>query len=487
MRSLTTLSLLLAFLAPTTSRAEPAQAPATDPERYSLVYGPGPSQPWQSLVRSRIEVGGSENGTQFAGITRDVDLTYTSKTVATRVNGDVVEENELTRVEASSWQDGNHEAHDSSSDPEFDRGLIGIKLIGTRDKAGRVTDFEAKASGQAEGESINLEAAKSMASNALVFPDHPVALGESWDLEQASTAFPGLGHVRYTLRARLDRIETRGEVRRAMISVSASNPVWEALPSALAVNLDGMSATGIVEYDFAAAHIITQSVEATTRLSSPSEPGTLYQLSSRVLVRELMTQSWVTVPPWPEPVGALAPTAPASTAQPPEWTGCVENDASVGDEERISKCTAVIAAPNANSEPRAEAYYHRGLARLRLHQLEEGRKDLASSVEMTTLYPERLIMLAAVEIDLNRFDDALGHARQAANLDPANPAPWALIGASLLRLGRHGDALAACNKGLVLAGDNPAYAEVKGDLEQLCADLQGHASPNASGLNHSGN
>ncbi len=92
------------------------------------------------------------------------------------------------------------------------------------------------------------------------------------------------------------------------------------------------------------------------------------------------------------------------------------------------------------------AYYN-----LVAHDPEKAIEALARGLSLAPANAELLVHLSAVERQLGRWDDALAHLRRAREQDPRSLGVANVLGATLLRLRRTGEAREVIDRGLLLA------------------------------------
>ena len=134
------------------------------------------------------------------------------------------------------------------------------------------------------------------------------------------------------------------------------------------------------------------------------------------------------------PITALAQTAP-STVDVSVYKTCFSIGISKA-EEIIGACSVIVAR-----NPRvAEAYYNRGVARMRLNQLDGALADFNKSIELNPKDPDAWTNRGLDTTGLGKPDDAVSDFSKAVELDDLNGQAYSNRGLVYLKLGRTAEA-----------------------------------------------
>ena len=118
-----------------------------------------------------------------------------------------------------------------------------------------------------------------------------------------------------------------------------------------------------------------------------------------------------------------------------------------GEAARTAAERAMELAPSMPEAHRALGVYYNRVK----HDPERALEAHKRGLKLAPDDPVLLLGLGAIERQLGRWDDALAHVRRAREQDPRSWRGANLLGATLLRLRRTGEARKAIDRGLVLA------------------------------------
>jgi TolB-like protein/Flp pilus assembly protein TadD len=130
---------------------------------------------------------------------------------------------------------------------------------------------------------------------------------------------------------------------------------------------------------------------------------------------------------------------------------------------------ALRLAPTLPEAHQAMADYFRNVAKDPARALEQCRQGLATSPN----HPGLVGSVAIVEMTLGRWQDALAHAEKARSLDPRSVSANRRLGMALLSVRRHSEALAAFDRALAIAPENPDLVEFRAEVFLAQGDLDG--------------
>jgi TolB-like protein/Tfp pilus assembly protein PilF len=130
---------------------------------------------------------------------------------------------------------------------------------------------------------------------------------------------------------------------------------------------------------------------------------------------------------------------------------------------------AMELAPNMPEAYRALGAYHNRV----LHDYEKALEAFARGLKLAPDDASLLVGLSATERVLGRWDDTLAHLRRAREQDPRSWEVANVLGATLLRLRRTGEAREAIDRGLVLAPARLILIRLKAMTFLQTGDLAG--------------
>jgi len=214
--------------------ASPASAPGPDQVLIRLKGVAG--QTWRTEAQSEVWTTFVADGHKVSRGTSTI-LNFDSATDEVRPNGATVEAATVSRVRQEILASGVHRSLDSDDPASLaadDAPTLGVKRLAhakeriERDDRGRVIDMKIATGDAAADTTVGLAASDMMASDAVILPEGPVRVGDSWDAQHREIPMAGVGRLNFVVVATLKQVVVRGGETRLLLTYAARDPVFSS-------------------------------------------------------------------------------------------------------------------------------------------------------------------------------------------------------------------------------------------------------------------
>lgn len=388
----------------------------------------------------------ADGQTVLSGTSNIVDFNSTTEEV--RPNGSTVEATTVARVRQEMLGPGKHFSFDSSDpsalaadNPATRRArlLLQAKMRTERDDRGRVIDMSLITGDAAADAAVGLKASDMMASDAVILPDGPVRIGDSWEAQHREIPMAGIGRLNFVLVATLKQVIVRGDETRLLLTFTARDPVFTAATTGqMTASLKSFEVTSENEFSLDQGRFLF--MEETDALKiSLSDPArdtadidVIVHTSDRD--RGGAFAAWVVQPG----LSILTPERRASVAGPtrglsPDQAACFVEEGPTGPpDQRIAVCATVLAATN-DKAIMFQAHVGRAEAYFQLQRYGEAIADLTAALALRPDAEPTLRDRAELERVKGDLPAALADADTALRLNPKDAEAYVVRGMTRAR------------------------------------------------------
>ncbi len=225
-------ALIFTMAGPAAAQPEPLSGPGKVLIRLKGVVG----QTYRTEIQSEMWTALAADGRTFTrGTSTAADID--SITDQVRPNGSTVEVSTTSRVRQVMLGTGVNYSLDTDDaaamagdDPRTHgpKLMLKAKMRIERDDRGRLLDFNMVTDDAAANTAVNLKASEMMASDAVILPEGPVGVGDSWEAQHREIPMAGVGRLNFVLVATVKQIIVRGGETRVLLNFSVRDPVFTA-------------------------------------------------------------------------------------------------------------------------------------------------------------------------------------------------------------------------------------------------------------------